>query len=141
MNVLFLCRANVFRSQMAEAFFNKYSKGKPFLAKSAALIGAEPMDKHVIEAMKNLNMDLSKNITKNISKEMVDWADLFIIMNSNLDPLFKMAIKDRKNVKFETWHIKDMQEGYPEDRRLAFFSKTRDKIEIKVKDLIERTSK
>ncbi len=141
MNVLFLCRANVFRSQMAEAFFNKYAKGNNSIAKSAALITSDQIPFYVINVMKAKNLDLSKNKSKPLTKELVGWADLLVLMNKNLDPFLKIAIQDKKNPKIEIWNIKDMSEGYPADKQPAFFTKTGDIIEERVKDLIMRLDK
>ena len=62
--VLFVCIHNSARSQMAEAFVNKYGKGK-MIAESA---GLEPgkLNPIVVEAMLEVGIDISKNITKSV---------------------------------------------------------------------------
>jgi len=62
--VLFICVHNSARSQMAEAFANKYGAGKVF-AESA---GLEPgiINPLVIEVMKEKGIDISGNKTKNV---------------------------------------------------------------------------
>ena len=62
--VLFVCVHNSARSQMAEAFLNKLA-GDRFYAESA---GLEPgkLNPIVVEAMKELNIDISKNDTKSV---------------------------------------------------------------------------
>ncbi len=57
--VLFVCVHNSARSQMAEAFLNQLA-GDKFFAESA---GFEPgkLNPIVVEAMKEVNIDISKN--------------------------------------------------------------------------------
>jgi arsenate reductase len=59
--ILFVCIHNSARSQMAEAFLNKYSKDQ-FLAESA---GIEPgkLNPNVIKVMQEVGIDLSKKGT------------------------------------------------------------------------------
>jgi len=62
--VLFVCIHNSARSQMAEAFLNKFGEGK-FIAESA---GIEPgvLNPLVIESMSQAGIDISKNKTKSV---------------------------------------------------------------------------
>ena len=62
--VLFVCVHNSARSQMAEAFLNRLSAGR-FMAQSA---GLEPgtLNPLVVEAMAELDYDLSGNRTKDV---------------------------------------------------------------------------
>ena len=62
--VLFICVHNSARSQMAEAFLNKYG-GKHFVAESA---GLEPgkLNPVVVDAMKEIGIDISSNKTKSV---------------------------------------------------------------------------
>jgi len=62
--VLFVCVHNSARSQMAEAILNKLA-GDRFFAESA---GLEPgkLNPVVVEAMKEINIDISKNDTKSV---------------------------------------------------------------------------
>ena len=63
--VLFICIHNSARSQMAEAFLNRLC-GEQFEAQSA---GLEPgkLNPIVVEAMKEIGIDISKNRTKSVS--------------------------------------------------------------------------
>lgn len=64
MRVLFVCIHNSARSQMAEAFLKAYG-GDLFEAESA---GIEPgkLNPIVVEAMKDVGIDISKNQTKDV---------------------------------------------------------------------------
>jgi len=64
MNILFVCVHNSARSQMAEAFLNNLA-GDKFKAESA---GFEPgiLNPIVVEAMKEIGIDISNNQTKSV---------------------------------------------------------------------------
>jgi arsenate reductase len=64
MKVLFVCVHNSARSQMAEAFLNQMASDK-FEAESA---GFEPgkLNPMVVEAMKEISIDISNNQTKSV---------------------------------------------------------------------------
>ena len=64
MNILFVCVHNSARSQMAEAFLNNLA-GDKFKAESA---GFEPgtLNTIVVEAMKEIGIDISNNQTKSV---------------------------------------------------------------------------
>lgn len=64
MSVLFVCIHNSARSQMAEAFLNAFG-GDRYLAESAG-IEPGPLNHIVVEAMKEIGFDLSKNKTKSV---------------------------------------------------------------------------
>jgi protein-tyrosine-phosphatase len=57
--VLFVCGHNSGRSQMAEAFFNRLAKGKG-KAKSAGTQPAQTVNPVVVEAMREVGIDISR---------------------------------------------------------------------------------
>ena len=62
--VLFVCVHNSARSQIAEAYLNKFGGGR-FIGESA---GIEPgiLNPHVVEVMKEDGIDISNNTTKGV---------------------------------------------------------------------------
>ena len=66
MKILFLCKWNLFRSQIAEAFFNKYSKKDKAISASFR-IPDRKSHKLVIRAMQEKGIDISKKEYKKIS--------------------------------------------------------------------------
>ncbi|HEY4967281.1 MAG TPA: arsenate reductase ArsC [Puia sp.] len=62
--VLFVCIHNSARSQMAEAFLNKYGEGK-YMAESA---GLEPgkLNQNVVKVMQEVGIDLSNKGTQSV---------------------------------------------------------------------------
>lgn len=81
--ILFVCSANVGRSQMAESFYNSFTKSAS--AKSAA--GYEDKrEKYsyrahpkIISVMKEAGLDISKQRVKLLTKELVDEAEKIIV--------------------------------------------------------------
>jgi arsenate reductase (thioredoxin) len=129
MKVLFLCKSNVTRSQMAEAFFNKYSKQDK--AQSAALIKAqEKMHELVVRAMAEKGINVRNNKSKMVTKIMIEEADIVVLMNPDLKSLYKF------NKKIEIWHIPDVVADEDDEGAYPQFIKVRDIIEEKVRELI-----
>jgi len=67
--VLFVCVENAGRSQMAEAFANKYGKNK-FVVSSAGNMPAENVNPVVVEVMKEKGIDISTNKPKLLTFQM-----------------------------------------------------------------------
>lgn len=64
--VLFVCTRNSARSQMAEAFLNQLGNGR-FIAESAGFKKGK-LNPLVVEAMKEIDFDISNNQTKSVFK-------------------------------------------------------------------------
>jgi arsenate reductase len=124
--ILFVCVENAGRSQMAEAFANKY--GKDNLGFSSA--GNKPADKVnpiVVEALREKDIDISMNKSKLLTFQMTQDADLIVTMGCNDNgvcpgPFFKPTID---------WKLED-----PKGKPIEEVRKIRDDIEQRVKELI-----
>lgn len=77
--ILFVCVGNSGRSQMAEAFFNHFARGKA-KAISAGTEPAPAVSRTVVEAMREVGIDISKNKPKALTPEMIDQANLVVTM-------------------------------------------------------------
>ena len=109
MKVLFICRGNVGRSQMAEALFTKYTGMRAFSAgtkvfknenqKIKEILLAEP----VVRFMKKEGINIGKNIRTQINSKMIKQFDKIIIM---AEPETIPAYLSN-NDKIEIWDIKD----------------------------------
>ena len=73
--VLFVCVHNAGRSQMAEAFFNQTAGGN-HCALSAGTEPAPAVSPTVVEAIREVGIDISRNHPKALTDEMLDAADL-----------------------------------------------------------------
>lgn len=133
MEILFLCRGNVYRSQIAEAFFNEYSSNHN--AKSAAIDKPlEKMDKLVIRVMKEKGIDISRSLSEKVTEEMINSSDKIIIMNQDLLDYGQNLPKE----KIEIWDVKDSDAKEKDEHKYPELVQGREIIEGKVKDLIRR---
>jgi protein-tyrosine-phosphatase len=122
--VLFICVHNAGRSQMAEAFFNRLSEGR-YRGISAGSNPSNVVNSVVVDAMKEVGIDISDNKPKKLSKEMVLEADLAITMGCGEDacPVVPNELRD--------WQLDDPHGRSIEDVRVI-----RDEIKLRVMSLI-----
>jgi arsenate reductase (thioredoxin) len=126
--ILFVCVENAGRSQIAEAFAQKYGKDK-VIASSAGNKPAEKINPTVVEAMKEKGIDISMNKPMLLTFDMAQNADLIVTMGCNDQgicpgPFFKPTID---------WKLEDSKGKTLEEVR-----EIRDKIEQQVRRLIEQ---
>ena len=125
--VLFVCVRNSGRSQMAEAFFNQIAEGKA----QAYSAGTQPADKinpAVVEAMREVGIDISGNRPKALTMEMVEKADRMITMGCGAEA---GAVCPASFIETEDWALED-----PEGKSLEEVRKIRDEIEKRVIKLL-----
>jgi arsenate reductase (thioredoxin) len=127
--ILFVCVENVGRSQMAEAFTNRYGKDK-ISGSSGGINLADRVNPIVVEAMKEKAIDISKNQPKLVTPKMVEEADLIITMGCGVGaicpgPFFKTTVD---------WGLED-----PKGKPIEKVREIRDEIEKRVKTLIEQS--
>lgn len=130
MKVLFLCKGNRGRSQMAEGYFrNFYPQHKV----SSAGVNAskekhlgEPVPYDIVKIMKDDGVDVSKQKIKAVTKEIVDSSDRIVVLCSkNICPKY---VSDNDKVEF--WDIDD-----PEGRGIDVGRRIKDLIKNKVKNM------
>jgi arsenate reductase len=126
--VLFVCVHNSGRSQMAEAFFNRYAAGKAE-AFSAGTRPASHIDQTVVKAMNEIGIDISSRHAKALTSEMLDSADRVITMGCSKEGICPAAF-----VPIEDWQLED-----PEGQSIDKVRTIRDEIENKVKRLVEES--
>jgi len=126
--VLFVCVHNSGRSQMAEAFFNQLTMGKA----QAFSAGTQPADKVnpvVVEAMREVGIDISSNKPKALTMDIVEKADRMITMGCGAEA---GAVCPASFIETEDWALED-----PEGQTLEQVRKIRDEIKDRVKKIIE----
>ena len=124
--VLFVCIENAGRSQIAEGFFTKYApKGWGTIsAGSRPTLEINPI---VLETMKEVGIDISKQKPKKLSQELIDSSFLKISMGCMDQKECPVIFLD----KFQDWGIED-----PKEKPIEKVREIRDKIEIKIKELV-----
>ncbi len=126
--VLFVCVHNSGRSQMAEAFFNQMAKGRA----RAYSAGTQPADKVspvVVEAMREVGIDISGNRPKALTADMVEKADRMITMGCGAEA---EAICPASFITTEDWRLED-----PKGKSLEEVRKIRDEIRERVAQLLQ----
>ncbi|MBU2503918.1 MAG: hypothetical protein KJ879_02600 [Nanoarchaeota archaeon] len=100
-NILFVCKYNRFRSQVAEQFFNKHNKNQGILAKSAGIFkGKYPLDKLQVEAAKKLEINIGKE-PETISANELGKTDMIVIVSDEIPKdLFKYNRKYLQAILF-----------------------------------------
>jgi len=123
--VLFVCVHNSGRSQMAEAFFNRLAKGRA-KALSAGTDPADAVDLTVVDAMREVSIDISGNMPKALTLEMVEQADMMVTMGCGVEGVCPATF-----VETEDWELDD-----PEGKPLEKVREIRDEIRARVVDLL-----
>jgi protein-tyrosine-phosphatase len=114
---------------MAEAFFNKLVGAKA-LAYSAGTQPAEKVNPVVIEAMREVGIDISRNKPKALTMDMVEKADKMITMGCGAEA---GAVCPASFIETEDWALED-----PKGKSLEQVRKIRDEIKERVTRLIKQ---
>lgn len=124
--ILFVCVENAGRSQMAEAFFRKYAPPQ-FEPISAGTCPSSKINPIVVEAMKEVGINLQNNAPKSLSPEMISTSAKTVNMGcmdrESCPSLFVNEIED--------WQIPD-----PKGKPIEEVRKIRDEIDFKIKQLV-----
>jgi len=125
LKVGFICVGNSCRSQMAEGFAREYGS-EIFDVYSAGTDPAPEVKPNAVKAMAEKDIDISEQDPK-LLKEIPGELDILITMGCNVECPY-IPCKFR-----EDWGLDD-----PAGHSIEFFRETRDLIEEKVKDLIDK---
>ena len=124
--VLFVCVENAGRSQIAEGFFKKYAP-KGFKAQSAGTKPVSQINPLVVEAMKEVGIDISKQKSKELTDEMIRESDNVVnigCMDKNFCPTIWLP-------KVIEWNLED-----PKGKSIEKVREIRDEIEKRVKEVV-----
>ena len=78
-NVLFVCLHNAGRSQMSQALFEAAADGRHH-ARSAGTEPAERVHPVVVDAMRELDIDVAGRTPRRLTDELAEWADVVVTM-------------------------------------------------------------
>jgi arsenate reductase (thioredoxin) len=123
--VLFVCVHNAGRSQMAAVLTKHLSNGR-VQVRSAGSAPAEEINPRVVEAMRELGLDLSQEFPKPLSDDFVRAADVVITMGcGDACPIYP-------GKRYIDWDVDD-----PAGRPLADVRRIRDDIAVRVTQLLQ----
>jgi arsenate reductase len=122
--VLFVCVHNAGRSQMAAALLHWRAKGRVHVTSA----GSEPADKlnpAVVHAMAELGLDISRELPKPLTDDVVRAADVVITMGcGDACPFYP-------GKRYLDWDLED-----PAGKSLATVRRIRDAIDDRVQELL-----
>jgi protein-tyrosine-phosphatase len=129
-NILFVCVENAGRSQMAEAFAKAYGEAR-IEAISAGTMPAKEVHPVAVQVMREKGIDLSPNKPKLITNQMVQEADMIIVMGCSAEGFCPAPLLN----KVVDWEIED-----PKGKPIEKVREIRDEIERKVKLLLDQNT-
>jgi len=125
-NVLFVCVENAGRSQMAEAFFRKFTENK-FNVISAGTTPSPKLNPIVVQVMEEIGIDMTEQSPKTLSDSMISSSLKTVNMGcmdkESCPALFVKDVID--------WNVPD-----PKEKTIDQVREIRDQIENKVLNLI-----
>ncbi len=122
--VLFVCLHNAGRSQMSRALFERAAAGR-HEADCAGTTPGERVHPEVVEAMRELGIDVSGRVPKSLTDSHARWADVVVTMGCG------DACPYIPGRRYLDWDLPD-----PQGRSLQEVRSTRDEIEALVGTLI-----
>jgi arsenate reductase (thioredoxin) len=121
--VLFVCLGNAGRSQMSQALFERAADGR-HSALSAGTMPATRLHPQVVEAMREIGIDLADRRPRLLTLELAEQADVVVTMGCG------DACPSIPGKRYVDWELPDPAEMPLEDVR-----RLRDEIDGRVRDL------
>lgn len=123
-SILFVCVHNAGRSQMAAGFAQSLSDGKVEVL-SAGSAPKESINPVAVEVMLEIGIDISRNIPKVLTVDVVKESDVVITMGcGDVCPIYP-------GKRYEDWELKD-----PAGQDLPTVREIRDDIKNRVSQLL-----
>jgi len=123
--VLFVCLHNAGRSQMSQALFER-AAGGAHEARSAGTTPGERVHPEVVEAMRELGVDLSDRKPQLLTDDLSRWADVVVTMGCGDEcPYFP-------GKRYEDWVLED-----PAGQGIEAVRPIRDEIRVRVEALVD----
>ena len=113
MNILFVCKHNVFRSKMAEAYFKKINKNKKIKIASAGIIKPDILNrtqKNIIKFQRKTARGFGIEIKDNanqMSLSLLKKQDLIIVVADNIPEKMFKDFYTKPTLKIVKWKIPD----------------------------------
>ena len=121
--VLFVCKQNAGRSQMSQALFDRVASGR-HESRSAGTRPAKHIHPTVVDAMREVGIELSMNQPQKLTDDLAGWADVVVTMGCGDDCPF---IPGKKYID---WDLED-----PDGKSLGEVRAIRDDVSARVNQL------
>ena len=123
--VLFVCVHNAGRSQMAAALLDRHARGRVHV-RSAGSDPADRLNPAVVDALREVGLDLAREFPKPMTDEVVQAADVVVTMGcGDACPLYP-------GKRYEDWQLED-----PHGKDFETVRRIRDDIDGRVRALVE----
>ena len=123
--VIFACRHNAGRSQMAAAFFNQIANPMRAVAVSAGTTPAKRVHPEVADVMRELGFDLTAAMPQLLTAELAAGASLLVTMGCGEECPYIPG------VEVQDWPLED-----PKGKSVERVREIRDEIRRKAQDLV-----
>jgi len=124
--VLFVCVHNAGRSQMAAGLLNKRAEGR-VRVRSAGSTPAHELNPVVVQAMREIGIDISQEFPRPLTDEFVKAADVVVTMGcGDACPIYP-------GKRYEDWELDD-----PAGQDLETIRRIRDAIDARVGALLDQ---
>lgn len=121
--VLFVCLQNAGRSQMSEALFERVADGR-HQARSAGTLPAERVHPVVVEAMREVGIDVAGHRPQELTDDLAQWADVVVTMGCGDECPFIPG------KRYLDWDLPD-----PAGQPMEQVRQVRDDIGVRVREL------
>ena len=128
--VVFVCIENSSRSVIAEAFARRMG----LEASSAGTFPSTHTNPLVIEAMKEVGIDVSQSRPKQLTEGMIENADMVVLTDASLASAMPGNLRKKMRKKVLEWSIPD-----PQGKSLEEVRYFRDAIERMVRELAKES--
>lgn len=128
--VMFVCKKNSRRSQMAEGFARTLGEGK--IAVSSSGLEASQVDPTTVEVMSEIGIDISEQTSKPLSDfKPEDYDAVISLCGCGVNLPESWVLRE----VFEDWQLDD-----PEGESIETFQRVRDEVKERVAKLVESLS-
>lgn len=126
-----MCKHNVFRSRVAEAFFNKFNKNKNYVASSAGLLPGKSSNEPQVNVANKFGININ-GTPQAITIPLLEQTNLMVIVADNVpSEIFNNVKYERQEI---VWRIVDDNGSGPEET-YEIIKKIGDKVKKFVEEL------
>ena len=133
MRLLFVCASNSVRSQIAEGWA-RHLGGNSIEVRSA---GIQPFMVHpvAVSTMKEVGIDISRQISRRLDDRLLKWADYVITLSDTVKPY---SIYFPETVKYDHWSIPNPDTLVVDDiTQPQAYAIIRDKLKVRIEKFLQ----
>ncbi|WP_009633087.1 arsenate reductase, glutathione/glutaredoxin type [Synechocystis sp. PCC 7509] len=128
--IMFVCKKNSRRSQMAEGFARTLGYGKVGVTSSG--LEASHVDPKTVEIMAEIGIDISNQTSKALSDfQAEDYDAVISLCGCGVNLPQEWVLRE----VFQDWQLED-----PEGQPIETFRRVRDQVKERVEELVEKLS-